>query len=172
VRSFALVVFAVILLSIEGVLCRFFHVEVLRPDFVLVLVIMLATRKEQESVIVVFFLGLIAESFAGLPMGMLVINYIPIWVLTKWLRKYLMVEQGLTRVGLVFSSSLLAYAVLAVFVLAAPYNPGSGLVTTLMIWIVPLASINAFFAIPIWNLAQRILGKERPEARMAEWVSH
>ena len=67
-RQIGLYLFGIFLLALNGALCRILHLELMHPEPVLVLSVFIALNLSlAEGALVVFFLGVSADSFAGTP---------------------------------------------------------------------------------------------------------
>ncbi len=158
-RHLGIIGFAIGLLTIEGAVCRLLHVELLRPDPILVLVVFLAFRAGPVSVVEVFVLGLIADGFAGTPAGMLTMIYLVVWTLCRMAQAFLNPDHQIIQFGMLFFMSLVFDLLLVLVLLSLP--EGGGPVSSIMIWALPLALLNLAMAGPIWALSSRISGNRR-----------
>lgn len=162
-KQLGLIFLAVCLLTLEGALGHLLRLEILRPDPILPLVIFLALRPGVAGAVTTFSLGLIADSFAGTPLGMSAIIYLIIWGLVRLASAYLLPDRKLVQYGLLFAMSLVFYLAL-MGMLAGVLVGGSdvqGPAATLAIWALPLTLTNLLLAAPIWALTRRILGTPR-----------
>ncbi len=161
-RRLGLIGFALGLLTVEGAVCRLLHVEMLRPDPILVLVVYLAFRAGTASAVEVFVLGLLADGFAGTPSGMLTMIYLIVWTLVKMAQAFLIPERRLIQFGILFLMSLVFDLLLVIVLVSLPGRGGP--VSSLLVWTLPLALLNLAMAGPIWSLARWILGSTRKKA--------
>lgn len=162
-KHLGLIGLALGLLTLEGALARLFQLEVLRPDPVLPLVIILALRPGALGAVTCFGLGLVADSFGGTPLGMLALVYLLIWGLVRTASAYLLPDRRVVQYGLLFVMSILFYLAL-MGLLAGVLIGGSSVrdpVVNLALWVLPLTLANLLLAGPIWALARRILGAQR-----------
>lgn len=159
-KHLGLIGFAIGLLTIEGALTRLMHIEVLRPDPILPLVIFLALRPGAAGALTTFGLGLVADSFSGTPTGMLALIYLVIWGLVRLASAYLLPDRKLVQYTLLFVMSVVFYLALMGMLAGVLIESSSvqGPVSTLALWAGPLALINILVAVPIWALSRRILG--------------
>jgi len=155
VKRTGFLILGVLLLTIDGALCRVFNTEWIRPDPVLILTVYLAFRaRSLEGVACVFILGVAAESFAATPPGMMMSAYILIWLAARWLRRFSMPGQTGVQLGALFALSILSSLLMFVYLLAMDVAEG-------VLWInlkamLPLAVLHVILAIPVWALARTI----------------
>jgi cell shape-determining protein MreD len=165
VRVLGLLLLASLLLTLEGAICQLLHVGLLRPDPVLVLVVLLGLRGGAGSVMLVFGLGLLADSFAGTPLGLLTIGYLLDWTLIRLVHRFVLSDSRLVQAGLVFGASAVAYLTLLVFLAGMPAVGAP--ISSILAWTLPLALFNSLLARPIWAAGQRILGPQQRTALFA-----
>ena len=160
-RQIGLALLGIFLLALDGALCRILHLELMHPDPVLLLAIFIALNlSAAEGAVVVFFLGLSADSFAGTPMGMLASVHMLVWILVRWSKRFLLPDQKGMQLVLVFVMSLV-FSLLVMLMLAI-MEAGSGPVWANFKVMFPLAIIHVLLASPIWALARWI---RRPVAK-------
>lgn len=160
-RPAGLVLFGVFLLALDGALCRVLHLELMRPDPVLLLDVFIALHlTSAEGVVMVFLLGVSADSFAGTPMGMLASAHLFVWMLVRWSLRFLMPEQKGMQLIILFVMSLVFS--LLVMLLLAITEAGVGPVWANLKVMFPLALVHLLLAGPIWAVARWI---QRPVAR-------
>ncbi len=154
-RSAGLVLFGVILLALDGALCRVLHLELLRPDPVLLLDVFIALHlTSAEGVVMVFLLGVSADSFAGTPMGMLASVHLFVWMLVRWSLRFLIPERkGMQLIILVVMS--LVFSLLVMLMLAI-MEAGAGPVWANIKVMLPLALVHVLLASPVWAVARWI----------------
>lgn len=159
-KHLGLIGLAIGLLTIEGALARVMHLDVLRPDPILPLVIILALRPGAAGALTTFGLGLIADSFCGTPTGMLALIYLVIWGLVRMASAYLLPDRRLVQYSLLFVMSVFFYLALMGILAGVLIESASvqGPVSTLALWLLPLALLNLLVAMPVWALSRRILG--------------
>jgi rod shape-determining protein MreD len=154
-RQIGLVLFGIFLLALDGALCRILHLELMHPDPVLVLSVFIALNlSSAEGALMVFFLGLSADSFAGTPMGMLASAHMFVWILVRWSLRFLIPDRKGMQLILLFVMSLV-FSLLLMLMLAI-MEAGTGPVWANFKVMLPLAVIHVLLASPVWALARRI----------------
>ncbi len=154
-RKIAFVFFGLLLLALDGALLQVLHVEWVHPDPVLILSVYLALNlRSGEGLVVVFFLGAAADSFAGTPLGMMVSVHVLVWLAACWARRFVLSNQVAAHLGVLFAMSLLLSLLLSVYLLAMDVHGQ-------VLWInfkaaFPLAFIHLLLAPPVWAVACRI----------------
>ena len=160
-KQIGLVLFGVFLLALDGALCRILHLELMHPDPVLLLSVFIALNLSSgEGAVMVFFLGLSADSFAGTPMGMLASVHIFVWILVRWSTRFIIPERKGMQLALLFVMSLV-FSLLVMLMLAI-MEAGGGPVWANFKVMLPLAIIHVLLASPVWAGARWI---RRPVAR-------
>jgi rod shape-determining protein MreD len=160
-KQIGLVLLGVFLLALDGVLCRVLHLELMHPDPVLLLVVFIGLNLTSgEGVLMVFFLGVSADSFAGTPMGMLASVHLLVWVLVRWSMRLLMPERQGMQLVILFVMSLV-FSLLVMLMLAI-MEAGTGPVWANFKVMLPLALVHLLLAGPVWAVARWI---RRPVAR-------
>jgi rod shape-determining protein MreD len=154
-RQVGLALFGVFLLALDGAVCRILHLELMHPDPVLVLSVFIALNLSlAEGALVVFFLGLSVDSFAGTPMGMLASAHMLVWILIRWSMRFLLPERKGMQLAQLFVMSLVFS--LLVMLLLAIMEAGTGPVWANFKVMLPLAVIHVLLASPIWAIARWI----------------
>jgi rod shape-determining protein MreD len=160
-RPIGLVLFGVFLLALDGALCRVLHLELMHPDPILLLDVFIALNLSSvEGVLMVFFLGVSADSFAGTPMGMLASVHLLVWILVRWSVRFLMPERKGMQLTILFVMSLV-FSLLVMLMLAI-MGAGVGPVWANFKVMPPLALVHLLLAGPVWAVARWI---RRPAAR-------
>jgi rod shape-determining protein MreD len=160
-RSVGLVLFGIFLLALDGALCRVLHLELMRPDPVLLLDVFIALHlTSAEGVVMVFLLGVSADSFAGTPMGMLASVHLFVWMLVRWSLRFLIPERRGMQLIILFVMSLV-FSLLVMLMLAI-MEAGTGPVWANFKVMLPLALVHLLLASPVWAISRRI---RRPVAR-------
>lgn len=154
-RQIGLALFGIFLLALDGVLCRILHLELMHPDPVLLLSVFIALNlSPAEGALMVFFLGLSADSFAGTPMGMLASVHLFVWVLVRWSKRFLMPERRGMQLAIIFVMSLV-FSLLVMLMLAI-MEAGFGPVWANFKVMFPLALVHLLLAGPVWAVARWI----------------
>ena len=160
-RQVGLALFGIFLLALNGAVCRILHLELMHPEPVLLLSVFIGLNlSSAEGALVVFFLGVSADSFAGTPMGMLASAHMLVWLLVRWSMRFLLPEQKGMQLALVFVMSLV-FSLLVMLMLAI-MEAGGGPVWASFKVMFPLAVIHVLLAGPVWALARWI---RRPVAK-------
>jgi cell shape-determining protein MreD len=155
-RALGLISLALAALTLEGVICHVLHVDSLRPDPVLALVVLLALRPTVSKAVLACLLGLLADGFAGTPLGLLACVYVLLWGLISVVQVFLLPDRPLVQYGLLFGAGLLFFPLLALVSLSAP-QPAAP-IGHILAWMAPVAVFNLLVAVPVWSVANRILG--------------
>ncbi len=163
-RSVGLMIFALALLTFEGSLLAFVHVEFFRPDLILILVVFVALKSEPVAGSVnVFLLGLIADSFAGIHTGVLTGAYLMIWTLVRIAKSFFLPQQKTVQLVLVFVCSLMILAYVQLLWPSLGIRQGG-------FWEIGgrgvlLALVNTLLTVPIWSFAGKIVGESELKRR-------
>jgi len=160
-RQVGLALLGIFLLALNGALCRILHLELMHPDPVLLLSVFVALNLSlAEGGLIVFFLGVSADSFAGTPMGMLASAHMLVWILIRWSMRFLLPERKAMQLALLFVMSLV-FSLLVMLMLAV-MEAGTGPVWVSFKVMFPLAVIHVLLAGPVWAIARWI---RRPVAK-------
>lgn len=160
-RQIGLALLGIFLLALDGALCRILHLELMHPDPVLLLSVFIALNLSlAEGALLVFFLGVSADSFAGTPMGMLASAHMFVWILVRWSMRFILPDRKGMQLALLFVMSLVFS--LLVMLLLAIMEAGTGPVWASFKVMLPLAVIHVILASPVWALARWI---RRPVAK-------
>ena len=162
-KYLALLGLVVVLLAVEGAIGRLIHVERLQPDLVLVLVVFIAFHLGPGGVLMVFVSGLVADSSAGAPHGLLTSSYLLVWVLVRAIQGVFIPDRKSVQLGMLFVMSLISTGLVLLMLRLA--DRAGGLTSALLIWMVPLALLNLVLAWPIWAFARRIVSPSPPKTR-------
>ena len=128
---------------------------------VLLLVVFIALNlSAAEGALMVFFLGVSADSFAGTPMGMLAFVHLFVWILVRWSMRFIMPERKGMQLVILFVMSLV-FSLLVMLMLAI-MEAGTGPVWANFKVMLPLALVHLLLAGPVWAVARWI---RRPVAR-------
>ncbi len=153
-RYLALLGLVVVLLAVEGAIGRLFHIELLQPDPVLVLVVFIAFHLGPGGVLLVFASGLVADSAAGAPHGLLTSTYLLVWIVVRATQGVFLPDRKSVQLGMLFVMSLVSTGLVLLMLRLA--DRAGGLTSALLIWMLPLALLNLFLAWPVWAIARRI----------------
>jgi rod shape-determining protein MreD len=154
-RQIGLVLFGVFLLALDGALCRVLHLELMRPNPVLLLDVFIALNlTSAEGAVMVFLLGVSADSFAGTPMGMLASVHLFVWMLVRWSLRFLIPERKGMQLVLLFVMSLVFS--LLVMPMLAIMEASVGPVWASFKVMLPLALVHLLLAGPVWAVARWI----------------
>ncbi|MBN2493171.1 MAG: hypothetical protein JXR96_01165 [Deltaproteobacteria bacterium] len=147
---------AIVLLALEGSLCRVLHLESLRPDLSLVLVVFTSFHLGAGGLVLVLGLGLIADGFAGTPPGLFTSVYIVVWSAVRGSMRFVIPGIRSVQMITIFLASVFSYLLVALMYFAL--DLGQGPIAILLTWMLPLALANVLLALPVWALARRVLG--------------
>jgi hypothetical protein len=160
-RVFLLVLLGLFLLTLEGVVVRFLHWEIVRIDISLLLTVFVALEFDSmEGSILAFLLGVVQDSFAATVPGLLTTVNLVLWIFVRWARRFLLSGQTSVRLGLVFGSSLISG--LLVIGLLDFAQADSGFLWLPLKMLVPQALLQMAMAVPVWWLVKRVLGPFLP----------
>lgn len=163
-RQVALTLLGLLLLAVNGALGRILHLELMRPDVVLLLNVFIGLNlKATEGALMVFVLGVASDSFAGTPMGMFASIHLLIFVLVRWSVRLLMPERRGIQLLLLLVMSLLSSLLSVLFLALVKF--GTGPIWTSLKAMIPLALVHLLLAVPVWSLARWICPTASKERR-------
>jgi rod shape-determining protein MreD len=150
-----LTVFGILLLLIKSVAVRVLHIELLHPDLDVLLAVFVAFHlRPFPGLMVVFVLGLFADSLGGTPLGMKASIDLAVFFIVRLSLRVLLPDRLMTQLLLLLVASIISSLLLVVVLMEV----GPGAMTPIIHWMVPLAVLNTILAVPIWAVARRISG--------------
>jgi len=164
VRSLLLLPLAGLLLAVEGALLAVWRIDMVKPDPVLVLVVVLAFQPDALAVWSVFALGCLADAMSGSPVGLGACLYLPLYGLVRVALRFLVPGRRSVQAGAVFFASLAAAVLLAL--LARLLQAGDALLTDLGLWAIPVGLWNGLLALLLWPAVRRLLGQAEATGRL------
>jgi len=157
VRNLLLLLLGLLLLAFSGAFCRIFHFEWLHPDPVLMLDVYIAMEIQPlGGGLLVFVLGLFADSFAGTPMGMLASAHLLIWMAVRAIKSLVVPDRGPVQYGILLVMSLI-FSLITMLQLVV-MDADSGMMWVNLKAMLPLAFVNLVLAAPVWALARWMSG--------------
>jgi rod shape-determining protein MreD len=154
-KPVALVIFGIMVLLVQSVIVRVFHLELLHPDFGLVLAVFAAFHlRSFTGLMVVFILGLFADSLGGTPVGMKASIDLMMFFIVRLSLRFLLPDRIMTQLIMLLLASIISNFLLVV----ALMEIGPNVTTPVIHWMVPLAVLNTILAVPIWAVARLISG--------------
>jgi rod shape-determining protein MreD len=154
-RPVFLAVFGILLLIIKSVAVRALHIELLNPDLGLLLAVFMAFYlRPFPGLMVVFVLGLFADSLGGTPLGMKAFIDLTVFFIVRVSLRVLLPDRLMTQLVLLFLASIISSLLLVVMLMEV----GPGVITPVIRWMLPLALLHVILAVPIWAMARKISG--------------
>ena len=161
-RSFLLLLLALVLLLLAGAAGRILHLELLRPDLALILTVFVALRVPgSHGAALVFVVGLLQDSLSGLPLGCSALVGLGVWLALRFGKRFLMSAQLGVQLGLLFGASLIAQLATGVLISIS----GEGPWAWIAVYGLPLAVLQVAVAVPTWALAHRLMRLPRSPGR-------